>query len=326
MKTKQLLMVMSIFLFGATSQAEELKRMLPQFHKVESEKGKDLTKNEAVYRFVIKHTNDRVKSAKVQYSIDGEAFEARLEDHAFEVKTTPGKHKFQIYINYRYEEMYSDSLNILGGYIDTYNVYARIATEDVMVEKPVIYLYPEQTTNCSVQVEPVGDFSFTYPSYENGWNITANPDGSIQHKGNTFNYLFWESEQKVMTQSLVSSVGFVIEKQEILEFLNNKLDIAGFNSKEKADFITFWAPRMIQHDMVFITFHQNETCDAFASLNIAPQPDHVNRFYMTWAPTDLSKTQISEQEIIPMERDGFDVLEWGGQSLSFIQSNSLAIR
>ena len=44
--------------------------------------------------------------------------------------------------------------------------------------KPVIYLYPEQETTVSVSLDYAGTLTATYPAYENGWTVTAEPDGT----------------------------------------------------------------------------------------------------------------------------------------------------
>ena len=45
--------------------------------------------------------------------------------------------------------------------------------------KPVIYLYPEQETTVSVSLDYAGTLTATYPAYENGWTVTAEPDGTL---------------------------------------------------------------------------------------------------------------------------------------------------
>ena len=67
-----------------------------------------------------------------------------------------------------------------------------------MSAKPVIYLYPEQTEEVSVELEYDGDLTCTYPEYNGGWQVTAYPDGTLtdQETGKTYNYLFWEGTDK----------------------------------------------------------------------------------------------------------------------------------
>jgi len=50
--------------------------------------------------------------------------------------------------------------------------------------KPVIYLYPQKTTDISVKLYPAGGFTVTEPDYGTGWNVTANPEAecTVLHK------------------------------------------------------------------------------------------------------------------------------------------------
>lgn len=308
--------LLSLNTFAGTT----LRRMAPQFRLESSKKQINLSSSESIFEFKFMNVTKEIATAEIRYSIDGVESKAKLKDYAFEVKTTPGKHKFQIYINENYMEMYSDSLNISGNTKNKYNVYPRIALIYRTVDKPVIYLYPQIEQNVKVKVNPVGELSFTYPKYNEGWNVTASPDGTIKHEGNEYNYLFWESKQLTNVGVLAKNGGHVVEKKNVLSFLENKLNEAGFTAKEKADFITFWAPRLIQFDEVLIEFIQNSDCDQFATLDISPVPDHTNRFYMSWA--EYQEEMVSQpQEIQKMDRSGFDVLEWGGQQL-VLENNS----
>ena len=51
---------------------------------------------------------------------------------------------------------------------------------DMRDEKPVIYLYPEQAQEVYVQLELDGEFTCTYPEYDNGWKVKAYPDGTLR--------------------------------------------------------------------------------------------------------------------------------------------------
>ena len=63
---------------------------------------------------------------------------------------------------------------------------------DMKSEKPVIYLYPEQAQEVYVQLELDGEFTCTYPEYDNGWKVKAYPDGTLrdQDTGKEYNYLY----------------------------------------------------------------------------------------------------------------------------------------
>ena len=294
----------------------EYRKAAKQFQLVSSEKQSDLTSTESIYKFKIINVSDDIASVGIRFSIDGIESRVNLKEYTFEVKTTPGKHKFQIYIGSNYEEIYSDSLAISGFNKDSYDVRTRsnFRIIETVIDKPVIYLYPEIEQDVQVRVNPVGEMNFTYPKYNEGWSVIAAPDGTIKHEGNEYNYLFWESKQMTNVGVFAHNGGYVVEKKNVLSFLENKLSEAGFTSKEKADFITYWVPRLIQYDEVLIEFIQNSNCDQFATLEILPIPDNTNRFYISWAEYN-GETVSQPQKIQKMDRSGFDVLEWGGQQL-----------
>lgn len=64
--------------------------------------------------------------------------------------------------------------------------------------KPVIYLYPEQTTDVHVHLPLRGDWLVTYPqiSVDDTRSVTAQPDGTLTNHtdGEEYSYLFWEGK------------------------------------------------------------------------------------------------------------------------------------
>jgi hypothetical protein len=89
-------------------------------------------------------------------------------------------------------------------------------------------------------------------------------------------------------------------------------------SEEKADLITYWGPLLIKYPNCFIHFVFNEDADRFAKLKITPKPDVVLRFYMLVQPygTEIPAFLPTPQKIPKMDRNGFDVLEWGGMVIN----------
>ena len=68
--------------------------------------------------------------------------------------------------------------------------------------KPVIYLYPEEKEDVSVELDYAGDLTCTYPEYNGKWNVTAQPDGTLTDAdGQTYNYLYWEARTTSRTIS-----------------------------------------------------------------------------------------------------------------------------
>ena len=180
--------------------------------------------------------------------------------------------------------------------------------EEVCDEKPVIYLYPEQETEVEVQLDYDGTLVCTYPEYNNGWKVVAQPDGTLcDESGKTYSYLFWEGNTDATYDF---SKGFVVKGSETAEFLEEKLSEIGLNAKEANEFIVYWLPRMQENKYNLITF-QTEAYTDVAKLHITPEPDSVLRVFMAYK--ELEKPiEIEEPVIAPFERKGFTVVEWGG--------------
>lgn len=67
--------------------------------------------------------------------------------------------------------------------------------EEALAEKPVVYLYPETETAVSVSLALDGELTCAYPAYNDGWHVTAQPDGTLTDgSGQTYSYLYWEGE------------------------------------------------------------------------------------------------------------------------------------
>jgi hypothetical protein len=272
--------------------------------------------DEAVYKFTFKSTFDDLGMIKkIQYRMDNEIGELILEDNSVEIKTSPGKHMFQFYVSDSYYEVFIDSLEIKPQFRDNYSIYLADAIDPIEVEKPVIYLYPTSELDIEVKLNVKGKITFTYPVYNNGWRFTATPNGTLNFGTSSYNYLFWESEQHYVLSWTDRKTGFLVKSEEVVAFLEEKLTIAGLSSKERADFITYWGPKLIQNETNFIHFEFNEECNKFAELIITPKPETVYQINMSWSSID-ENYEVTEQEIITLKRTGFTVVEWGGQQVT----------
>lgn len=178
-------------------------------------------------------------------------------------------------------------------------------------EKPVIYLYPEQGEEVSVRLDYDGKLTCTYPEYDNGWHVTAAPDGRItDENGQEYNYLYWEGETE---QEYDFSEGFCVAGEDTAEFLEDALDRLGLTRREANEFIVYWLPRMEQNEYNLISF-QSEAYTDHARLSIQPEPDTVIRVFMAYKPVE-NEQEIPEQTLAAPERSGFTVVEWGGSEL-----------
>ena len=178
-------------------------------------------------------------------------------------------------------------------------------------EKPVIYLYPEQEEEVSVRLDYDGKLTCTYPEYDDGWHVTAAPDGRItDENGQEYNYLYWEGETE---QEYDFSEGFCVAGEDTAELLEDALEKLGLTRREANEFIVYWLPRMEQNEYNLISF-QSEAYTDHARLSIQPEPDTVIRVFMAYKPVE-NEQEIPEQTLAAPERSGFAVVEWGGCEL-----------
>ena len=177
--------------------------------------------------------------------------------------------------------------------------------------KPVIYLYPEEETAVSVQLDYAGKLTSTYPTYENGWTVTAQPNGTLtDQNGREYYCLFWEG---VSHTAYDFSTGFVVAGEETAAFLEDALAQLGLTEKEANEFMIYWLPQMEHNAYNRIAF-QTEAYTESAVLTVTPQPDSVLRVFMAWEPLDKFE-EIEPQVLEPFSREGFTVVEWGGAKI-----------
>lgn len=176
--------------------------------------------------------------------------------------------------------------------------------------KPVIYLYPEETMDVSIKLDYNGQLTTTYPAYNNGWTVTAQPDGTITSGGREYYCLFWEGNSAV---DYDLSSGFVVKGSETEAFLEKSLKQLGLTDKEANEFIIYWLPKMENNPYNLISFQQEVYTDN-AVLTIEPQPDSLLRVFMAWKGLD-EPISVPAQQLPSFERSGFTVVEWGGSQM-----------
>lgn len=179
-------------------------------------------------------------------------------------------------------------------------------------DKPVIYLYPETTTDVEVRLDYQGQLTCTYPAYKNGWHVTAQPDGTLTDAaGKEYNYLYWEG---ITPAKYDFSKGFCIAGKDTASFLETALAQLGLSRREANEFIVYWLPLMEKNGYNLISFQSDIYTDS-AKLEIYPKPDTLIRVFMAWKSLD-EPVQIEPQSLDSPERRGFTVVEWGGSFVS----------
>ena len=178
--------------------------------------------------------------------------------------------------------------------------------------KPVIYLYPEEETEVTVRLDYDGTLTCTYPAYEDGWTVTAAPDGTLRDEaGQTYSYLYWEG---VTRTEYNFSRGFCVPGADTAAFLEDALSRLGLTRREANEFIVYWLPRMEPNPYNLIAF-QAEAYTDHACLTVTPEPDSLLRVFMAWKPLE-APMDLPAQELPAFARTGFTVVEWGGAELS----------
>ena len=188
----------------------------------------------------------------------------------------------------------------------------------IPVDKPVIYMYPEEDTEAYVSLNFEGDLTCTYPQYSSdfGWHVEAHPDGRITDLTGErdYNYLYWEGIGDV-PDSFDRAI--CVRGEDTAAFLEEYLEAAGLTYGEIDDFITYWLPKMEGNAYNLISF-PTEEYEQMAQLNVSPAPDTMIRVYMVFTPLD-EEVQIEEgHELLMPEgvvRTGYTVVEWGGSEV-----------
>lgn len=183
----------------------------------------------------------------------------------------------------------------------------------IYTAKPIIYLYPEEETEVTVTLGYPEKITTSYPKYENGWKITAKPDGTLIYNetGRELYSLYWEGENNI---DIDIKEGFVVKGEESAKFLEEKLAILGLNEREAEEFIVYWLPQLEANKYNFIRFETIDKINKDMPLEINPKPDTLIRVWMEFKGLDKYE-EVKEQQLQTPERKGFVAVEWGGIKL-----------
>jgi hypothetical protein len=206
--------------------------------------------------------------------------------------------------------------------------------------KPVLYLYPAKATQVSVSFAKPMDVTYSIPSYRGSWLVNAYPDGTLtdlvpdrtdctkfdgSHIGaeyannaclaNQYPYLYWAGNRMGMDYPFNPHVGWIVSYDQVPVFLQSTLDRVGFTTRERNDFLSYWVPTLLskQAPWYHIRFLQTRDMNMFIPMHIDPTPDRYYRLFLDWKPLSTPPTyMVSPQQLDPVIRKGFTVVEWGG--------------
>lgn len=173
--------------------------------------------------------------------------------------------------------------------------------------KPVIYLYPEQTTDVSVHVG--AQVTVSEPQYHDGWSGVAHPDGHVDVSGVSYPYLFWEGTGHGLYPTI--SKGVIVPTRDVQTTITSHLLQLGLHENEINDFLGFWMPRMPQTPFVRLSWLGISDMNELAPLSISPRPDTMIRVFLDFEGVIVPYV-IERQTFTSLPRKGFTVVEWGG--------------
>lgn len=183
----------------------------------------------------------------------------------------------------------------------------RLILEDTMVEKPAIYIYPEQPGHFQVDLEfgPGIRLTASEPDYGTGWDVFVDDTGRIDA---TWDYLFYEI---AMRGAPSIADGWCLSWSELSAGLESITIALGLTSAERDDFLVYWMSRLPVRDYYEIHPVFGNDLDAWVKLDVTPAPDAVLRFWLFFRGRD-TVVELPTPHIPAVERTGTTVVEWGG--------------
>lgn len=190
---------------------------------------------------------------------------------------------------------------------------------EIVVYKPIIYLYPRTDTNVTVKLGRPDRLTVSYPMYnvQTGWQVLAKPSGELVdlRDGRNLYALYYEGDLSD-NEFQVESDGFIVKREDVAGFLEDKLARLGLNEREAEEFIVYWLPKLSESEYNYIRFATNDEINQFMPLDITPTPDTTIRILMTYKGLDRPLGNIVEQQLPNTPtRQGFTVVEWGGNEI-----------
>ncbi len=274
----------------------------------------NLQKTEAVFTICFSADGNNVTS-DIKFSYNGIDKTTKPDANGkISLKVKPGKYLFRYFYTVNYLEIATDSIEIKPCHREEIQVRFKSTKVPIYTYKPVIFVYPKESTEVKITLDLKGKFLFTYPEYNDGWNFTADPNGTIHMGEKKYDYLFWDGSLNIDLDKINWNEGFVVKRENQVKFFEDKLARMGLSPREIEDFITFWCPLMAVNEMNYIHFVFNEEYNEYAKINITPKPDNLFRVYMMWSKIEHMETAVVplQQDLSSFTRSGFTVVEWGG--------------
>lgn len=178
----------------------------------------------------------------------------------------------------------------------------------IVVKKPNIYIYPASRQDVHVQISfPIGgEVIQSTPDYAAGWDVTIDPDGTIDGK---HRFLFYEARTPDAYQY---SAGWTVSRESLNTFFTRILSTAGLSRLEIADFLEYWIPRLRASQYYRIFPQQNPQIDKIIIVNMSPRPRAFLRLFFVFQATTNPIEPLVAPRLSTIDRNGYFAVEWGG--------------
>ena len=203
--------------------------------------------------------------------------------------------------------------------------------------KAAIYLYPQETIEISIKLDKSIKYNNVIPQYKNGWLVEAEPNGYLRDlqpqytkckklpykefgfeyskhacEINKYPYIYWDGIQ-IKKPLPDKEYGFVVKTENIDKFLSQKADEMLFNETEKKEFVRYWSKTTKEKNWKYVKiyFLENEEVENYLPIYIEPKPENSNRIQIIIKKAKKND-KLEPQKLIPIKRDGYTLVEWGG--------------
>lgn len=195
-------------------------------------------------------------------------------------------------------------------FIITYGLIIGVETmpSGPVARKPAIYLYPEVPTQINVDLFIKGEIIVSEPLYNNGWEVKAYPNGTIESSEGKHDYLFYEANLDSLD---LPHDGWCVDYDSLEIWMTETLENLGLNEKESAEFKEYWLETLPYKPYYEIKLLSQEYVNEYMELDIIPIPNTVIRVHLYFKGI-IDYENIKNPIISEPVNNGFTVVEWGG--------------
>ena len=220
------------------------------------------------------------------------------------------------YVDTEAPETYDEFLQLVPMFFwkDPFGRYIRFISIDYMtplMAEPIIYLYDEKMVEYTISLDKKVEVVSSIPEIKSGWQVYGSGSGDLRLicSGRQYEYLFWEGFAGFIPRL---KTGFVVGRDDVPAFFDEKLSGLGLIAKEIEDFKKVWMPEFEKAPYYRISFYDQQIIDEIAPLTIDPLPETIIRVLMDYkplaAPIDIVEPDLGETPA----RYGTTLVEWGG--------------